>query len=393
MINFLKINDASAKTIFFRRQAEKSLVFLQKKLQKPTFCRIVINSIIEKNIYFQFYFEIGSTFFHLVIQNIISYRQSLRYIWFFIIFLGINCTKNSTANQSYVPLVILANSIVSSPKEIYVDGLIRTYKSYIPLELPEKPSLLLVYHGSNSDSDSFRKIVGPLLEKKADQSKFIILYLDGYKRHFNDCRKNAKYSANLENINDVGFSTAVVRQTGIEIGKDIKSVYALGYSNGGQMVYRLTLESPDFLEGAVVISANLPILENFDCKMSDTKPKYSIAILQGTLDTINPLSGGEVITPSLQSRGKVYSSYESLEWFNKKLGFDSSMVRVNDFYKDTYHSKTFSYHSGSLGSSLILLDGGGHTVPQENYTFPETLGQTFRDNKILENALDFVNLK
>jgi len=40
---FISIDDVTAKTIFFRRQAEKSLVFLQKNLQKPTFCRITID--------------------------------------------------------------------------------------------------------------------------------------------------------------------------------------------------------------------------------------------------------------------------------------------------------------------------------------------------------------
>ena len=37
------INDATAITIFFRRQAEKSPVFLEEYLQKLTFCRIAIN--------------------------------------------------------------------------------------------------------------------------------------------------------------------------------------------------------------------------------------------------------------------------------------------------------------------------------------------------------------
>ena len=54
-ISMIKLNVnhlyvATAKTIFFRRQAEKSLVFLQKNLQKPTFCRIALYviSIIKK---------------------------------------------------------------------------------------------------------------------------------------------------------------------------------------------------------------------------------------------------------------------------------------------------------------------------------------------------------
>ena len=40
----MKRNDTTAKTLFFHRQAEKSFVFLQKNLQKSTFCRIVKNS-------------------------------------------------------------------------------------------------------------------------------------------------------------------------------------------------------------------------------------------------------------------------------------------------------------------------------------------------------------
>ena len=68
------INDATAKTIFFRRQAEKSLVFLQKNLQKPTFCRIAINfkNTIHKISLFYFYMIAKRVFILLTYSVIFS---------------------------------------------------------------------------------------------------------------------------------------------------------------------------------------------------------------------------------------------------------------------------------------------------------------------------------
>ena len=41
------MKDATAKTIFFQRQAEKSQVFMVNYLQKLTFCRLAMRSQIE----------------------------------------------------------------------------------------------------------------------------------------------------------------------------------------------------------------------------------------------------------------------------------------------------------------------------------------------------------
>ena len=66
----MNMNDATAITIFFRRQAEKSLGLLQIKLQKLTFCRNAIN---EKNN------SIILVFLNMII--IIKYRTILRLVY------------------------------------------------------------------------------------------------------------------------------------------------------------------------------------------------------------------------------------------------------------------------------------------------------------------------
>ena len=46
----------------------------------------------------------------------------------------------------------------------------------------------------------------------ADRHGFIVLYPDGYKNNWNDCRKDAPFAANKENVDDVGFLRALVEQ-------------------------------------------------------------------------------------------------------------------------------------------------------------------------------------
>jgi polyhydroxybutyrate depolymerase len=49
------------------------------------------------------------------------------------------------------------------------------------------------------------------LEKQAGEQSLFLVYPDGYKRYWNECRKAATSAANLENINEQAFFDAMIR--------------------------------------------------------------------------------------------------------------------------------------------------------------------------------------
>ena len=282
--------------------------------------------------------------------------------------------------------------LLNTEKEITVGGLKRNYLDYIPINLEEDPRVLLVFHGSGSKASEFRVALGPTLERMANEKKFILVYLSGYEGHFNDCRKKAAYSARKLNIDDKSLAKAIIHKLREETGKPLTSIYALGYSNGAQMTYRLALEEPDTYKGIIAVSANLPHPENMDCQIEDSKSGFpGVVIIQGTKDPINPTEGGDVSGVGVQSRGRVLSTSETAEWFAKKYSLKTDSPSPEDIsLKRNLKAKKQVWKGENSGVMMVLLEGAGHTVPQEFFPFSMALGPTYQDNTILENAWNFL---
>jgi polyhydroxybutyrate depolymerase len=232
--------------------------------------------------------------------------------------------------------------------------------------------------------------MGPTLERMADEKKFILVYMSGYEGHFNDCRKKATYSAKLKNIDDIAFTKAILNKLKAERNIKNSKIFALGYSNGGQMTYRLALEAPELVTGIIAISANIPAPENMDCFVNEAYEPY-VAIIQGTHDPINPTMGGDVNIGGKASRGKVLSTKQSAEWFVSRYGIEESPESANISQKRNLSARKQVWKGKSSKIVLILLEGAGHTIPQEYFPFSIALGPTYQDNSILEYTWDFLN--
>ena len=72
---------------------------------------------------------------------------------------------------------------------IRVGGEDQTYLTYVPASLPPQCALVIALHGSGMDGARMR--TGYEFDRLADQHGFVVLYPDGYRRNWNDCRKNA----------------------------------------------------------------------------------------------------------------------------------------------------------------------------------------------------------
>ncbi len=54
----------------------------------------------------------------------------------------------------------------------------------------------------------------------ADQYGFLVLYPNGYRRNWNDCRKHATFPAKLQNIADMSFVRTLIARVMAEQGVD-----------------------------------------------------------------------------------------------------------------------------------------------------------------------------
>src|SRR5262249_35522139 len=122
-------------------------------------------------------------------------------------------------------------------------------------------------------------------------------------------------------IDDAGFIEALIAHEAEANKIDKKRVFAAGWSNGGQLAYRLALEHPEDFAGVAAVSASVPVKENLDCGQVD-KP-ISVMVIKGSADPINPYRGGMVNLGGAKL-GNVLSSEDTAKYWAKLLGITAA---------------------------------------------------------------------
>ena len=163
-----------------------------------------------------------------------------------------------------------------------------------------------------------RDLTAFAFERIAQAEGAIVVYPQGFEKHWNDCRGSADYAANTRNIDDPAFFEAMIGWFERELGADRGRVLATGLSNGGQMAYRLGLERPDLVLAIAPMAAGLPAPATRDCRESG-KP-VATAIFNGTEDPVNPFAGGLVSIFGNTSRGEVLSSQATARYWAAARG-------------------------------------------------------------------------
>lgn len=177
---------------------------------------------------------------------------------------------------------------------ISVGGMTRTFVRHIPPGYTGRTQVPVVidFHPLGGTGASWKGSTG--WSALADKEGFIMIWPDGVSNSWNAgrcCR-----TAFEQNIDDVGFTKAIISALAKDACIDSKRVYASGCSNGGGMAFKVACDAAD------VIAAVAPV--DFDCVTSEAAndrtcgakcaPSRPISEIQfrGTADTAVPYEGG-----------------------------------------------------------------------------------------------------
>ncbi|AMR27568.1 hypothetical protein A0257_10985 [Hymenobacter psoromatis] len=270
----------------------------------------------------------------------------------------------------------------------------RTYRAYVPAGLPPGAPLVLALHGSNQDGATLRRWMGYELDELADRYGFAVAYPDGYRGNWNNCRRAATFPAKTENVDDVGFLRALVAHCRTEYGTDPGRTYAFGFSNGGQMAFRLAMEEPRLVAAIATAGANLPPPESCTCALAG--PTARVLLVAGTQDPISPYAGGRVTLFGFGNRGMALSARATAEAFARRNGLaDSPVATVLPHQRaadPTAVAQLTWRRDGEPVVELFTGRGGGHVVPQPRFRFPRLLGRTTADLDTPARAIAFFGL-
>ncbi len=143
----------------------------------------------------------------------------------------------------------------------------RTFHYIAPAPGAEVTRLVFVLHGSGGSGIGRMKETMSL-QTIAASEPVLFVYPDGYKNFWNECRKAATSAANLEDIDEASFFRGMISALSRTYGADSSAAFAIGFSGGGHMTYKLALTMPETFQAIVAIVASLPAEENMDCTPS-----------------------------------------------------------------------------------------------------------------------------
>lgn len=249
----------------------------------------------------------------------------------------------------------------------------RTFQVVAPADISPGAPVLLYFHGSRQSANVSRKFTAHTFDDLAERTGALIVYPEGIERHFNDSRKGLAESARTLDIDDVGFTRKLITFLAAKYSIDTARVFAVGYSNGGQMVIRLLHDAPELLAGAATLAAPVPVDDNIlDSSRAAAVRSRKVLVMHGTGDPIVPYQGGPAGTPATGIRGYVRSAPESARYFARRSGFTGEPTRevpAAGIAVDTWAAP------GRETVQLWTLAGVGHVVPAPK-SLPATLGAT-----------------
>ena len=266
-------------------------------------------------------------------------------------------------------LFLIILSCLSSDAQLRSDSFLidnnyRTFHFKKP-STNSKASLVFILHGSGGSGEGIMKGAAKL-EAIADKENVVLVYPDGYKHFWNECRKAATSAANIENIDENTFFNRMIEYFITKYHTDPRRVFAVGTSGGGHMAYKLALTMPEKFTAITAIIANLPDSVNMDC-IEKRKP-MPVMIINGTSDQTNPYNGGDVVIPGT-FLGKVRSTEQTFKYWASLDGYTGKPKKENLPDTDPADGKTiekFTYKKkGKPEVVLLKVINGKHDYPND----------------------------
>ncbi len=295
---------------------------------------------------------------------------------------AISCTKKNVTTP--VPGKKISATIMHN-------GLKRSYRLYVPALYDSNNPAPLVFalHGGGGTGKRMDKLTG--FDALADRHGFIVIYPDAVDKNWNDGRDLTNYRSQRENIDDVGFISALIDTISDQYTVDRTRVYTTGASNGAMMSFRLACELTDKITAIAPVIGSLG--ENISKTCAPSRP-IAVIIIGGTGDPLVPWSGGHVHL-FRRKLGKVLSFADTTGFWVAHNGCSpvpdiSWLPDVDPEDGTRIRKKVYSQCSQGVKVVLYEIQGGGHTWPGGPQYLPEwIIGINSKDMDAGEVIWDF----
>lgn len=273
----------------------------------------------------------------------------------FCIFLSsTSCTQNAVIPTVTVePTETLAPTSTAVPssfeRKVTIDDLERSYLLYIPpgLDSQQPVPLVFAFHGYGEKAIGMQRMSG--LNDVADLANLLVVYPKGVFSSWNIGEEAPGYAIE-HNIDDSAYVREILLDLSTIANIDPQRIYAVGFSQGGQLAYRLACDMSDTLAAIVSVSGGM---EYDACQPSEA---VSILHVHGLIDGTAPFSGGGIYQPS-----PVENGIDAWVQFDDCTG--SPLVETqNEGYRLITHT-AYASCQGNTTVELYIVESGAHDWP------------------------------
>ena len=182
--------------------------------------------------------------------------------------------------------LILLQATLATTTEITIRhyGLTRRAEIYVPASYdPEEAMpLVIAFHPAGGSAETMAQLTH--FNEYAESEGFMVLYPQGYYGYFDYGAGYDSWADAPDLVDDPGFMLQLVEE--VQAAYTIDQIYAVGFSNGARMAFRLGCDLP--LAGIAAVAATISDEVTTHCE-ADNQPR--VLFMHGTADGVIPWGG------------------------------------------------------------------------------------------------------
>jgi polyhydroxybutyrate depolymerase len=242
------------------------------------------------------------------------------------------------------------------------DGTDRTYLLHIPSSYDGLSAVPLVValHGYTGSGSGLESITG--FSNKADLNNFIVVYPNGTGSTRSWNAGNCCGYAMTNDIDDVGFISALIDTLSANYNIDSTRIYATGFSNGSMMSYRLAAELSDKIAAIAGVAGQMVL--------DECNPVRAVPIMH-----LHALDDGVVLYEG-GSDGFIYPSVETvIDIWVEINGCETDPDTIINNANLTVRKWAALSHNADI--FLYTRPTGGHTWPTGTVSATDSIWNFF----------------
>ena len=297
--------------------------------------------------------------------------------------------KKST-NEDNLVKIAPANRGLFNRKLTY-DNLEREYTVYIPSSYDEVSEVPLLLHFHGFGGSAGEGLIFSDMQKIAETEGFILVGPQGSslgekkRSHWNHQPKSAKH--NKSNVDDLGFTSALIDEIFSNYSIDSKRIYACGYSNGAFLANSLSC----YLSNKIAAVASIAGFMSTEI-IKHHRPIHPTAVIifHGTEDQIVPYEGIEGYALSIDRMIDYWIEFNSTDTIPDTNVFKNDSKKI----ESSAYGKKNSLKYGEAKVEHYSYKNGRNQVSVEHYKIIEGNHWpqiSYQGSNISRLAWDFVS--